>query len=243
MVGDRIKRVSANLNRVRERMEKAARAAGRDPADVKLVVVTKTQSLEAVNDAVLGGARLFGENYAEEALPKINTFQHKDGIQWHMIGHIQSRKARLVSENFDLVQSLDSLKLAVRLDSFCEQRDRPLPVLLEFNLSGEETKFGWHSADEKRWGELIPELSQVMSLAHLQIEGLMTMPPLFDAPELTRPFFRKLVFLRDFLRRELPGSQWDELSMGTSADFEIAIQEGATMVRIGQAIFGRRPSG
>jgi|YelNatPaOPRAMG01_1025707.scaffolds.fasta_scaffold00989_2 pyridoxal phosphate enzyme (YggS family) len=232
--------VQANYRAVLRRVERAADRAGRDAHSIRVVVVTKLQPVDRIRAAIKAGARDFGENYAEEALPKMQALAG-EGISWHMIGHVQSRKARLVVENFALMHSLDSLKLAERLDRFAAELGRVMPALLEFNVGGEASKFGWDASNEERWDELLPEMEAILALSHMRVLGLMTMPPLFSDPELTRPFFRKLAHLRDFLRKAFPHHPWEELSMGTSADFEVAIEEGATMVRIGEAILGPRP--
>jgi pyridoxal phosphate enzyme (YggS family) len=225
-----------------ERLTVAAQASGRDPESVRLVVVTKAQPLEVVQAAVQAGARLLGENYPEESVSKISSFGLESGVEWHMIGHVQSRKARLVIEHFDLLQSLDSLKLAERLNRMAIEAGRVLPVMLEFNVGGEESKYGWPAAREKDWPTLYPDIETILSFENLQIRGLMTMPPLETNPEDARIYFRTLRLLRDHLATHYPQADWQELSMGTSADYEVAVQEGATLVRIGTAIVGpRRP--
>jgi PLP dependent protein len=231
--------IEENYRAVLERIESAARAAGREPDSVRLVVVTKGQPLDAVQQVVMAGARCLGENYVEEALGKITAFAGQD-IEWRMIGHVQSRKAREVVENFAWCDALDSLKLAVRLDRFAGEAGRKLAVLLECNVSGEESKFGFPAWDETRWSELVDVFAQATALANLQVHGLMTMPPFFDEPERVRPFFRRLARLKAFLVEQLPQFDWRELSMGMSGDFEAAIQEGSTLVRVGTAIMGPR---
>ena len=223
-----------------ERIEKAALTSGRDPGDVKLVVVTKGQSAEKVNQAYHAGIRIFGENYVQEAISKIDCFHARTDIKWHMIGHIQSRKARIVSERFHYVQSVDSLKLARRLDRFAGEVNRKLPVLLEFNVSAEETKFGFPAWQVDDWDSLIPKIQPIILLENLELSGLMTMPPLSLDQEEVRPYFIKLRKLQSFFRERLPQNKWKELSMGMSADFETAVEEGATIVRIGTAIMGPR---
>lgn len=233
-IGERYQRVLA-------RVEAAAREAGRDPTSVRLVVVTKAQPLEVVRAALAAGVRILGENYAEEAVEKINSLKEEFVVEWHMIGHVQSRKAELVARHFDCVHSLDSLKLARRLDAFCAQAGRRLPVMLEFNVGGEESKFGFPAWDEADWPNRLAEVEAILQLPHLRVCGLMTMPPLFDQPEQSRPYFRRLRRLQEFLAGRFPAADWSELSMGTSLDYEAAIQEGATFVRVGTAIVGPRP--
>lgn len=226
---------------VRAEIDAAAQRAGRSPDAVRLVVVTKTHPLETVQAALEAGIRDLGENYAEEAVEKIQAIGQLEGLRWHMIGHVQSRKADLVAQNFDLMHSLDSLKLASRLERFAAEAGRVLPVLLECNLSGEASKFGYPAFEAAQWQALVSEARQIADLPHLQIRGLMTMPPLFDQAEITRPFFRRLRELRDTLSKQIPSAGWDELSMGTSADYRAAVEEGATLVRVGTAILGARP--
>jgi len=225
-----------------ERITAAARASGREPASVRLVVVTKAQPLEVAQAAVQAGARILGENYPEESVSKVLAVEPEIGVEWHMIGHVQSRKARLVIEHFDLLQSLDSLKLAERLNRMAVEAGRVLPVMLEFNVGGEESKFGWTAAHEKDWPALYPEVEAILGLKNLEIRGLMTMPPLETDPKDARVYFRTLRLLRDHLAARYPQADWRELSMGTSADYEVAVQEGATLVRIGTAIVGSRPA-
>ena len=221
------------------RIAESAAGAGREPGSVRLVVVSKSQPLEVVRAAVAAGITTFGENYAEEAVAKIAAIRETT-VEWHMIGHVQSRKADLVAANFAMLHSLDSLKLARRLERSCNELSRTLPVLLEFNVSGEESKFGFPAWKEENWHELESEVEQILAFPHLRVCGLMTMPPYFDDPERTRLYFKQLRHLQEFLAKRFPEENWKELSMGTSVDFEAAIQEGATFVRIGQAILSSR---
>lgn len=231
-----------NLACVQERIAKAARSVGRSADSVTLVVVTKGQSLERIQAVLEAGARRLGENYVEEARDKITRLSAQFGVEWHMIGHIQSRKAAPVCQYFDYVHSLDSLKLAIRLDRFAGEFGRRLPVLLECNVSGEQSKFGFPVWEASLWEPFFEQAAQIASYANLELRGLMTMAPFFDLAEQARPYFRTLVRLRDALATRVPQANWGELSMGMSGDFEVAIQEGATMVRIGQAILGARPA-
>jgi pyridoxal phosphate enzyme (YggS family) len=233
--------VADNYQRVLERIDRAAASAGRDPQDIRLVVVTKGHPVRVVREAVQAGASLLGENYVEEALPKIQACSDLPGLEWHMIGHVQSRKAQEVSEHFPWVHSVDSLKLARRLSHFSAHYGRSTRVLLECNVSGEETKFGWTASDPSAWKQLLPEFEQIAHLPNLNVTGLMTIAPFLPDPEDARPFFRRLRALRDYLSQCIPDVSWNDLSMGMSADYEVAIQEGATLVRIGQAILGPRP--
>jgi pyridoxal phosphate enzyme (YggS family) len=218
----------------------AAHSAGRKPESIKLVVVTKTQPLEIVRAAIEAGITLLGENYPEEGVMKIQSLREFSAVEWHMIGHVQSRKAQLVVGNFNLLHSLDSLKLAKRLDRFCGEAGSTLPVLLEFNVGGEESKSGWPAGDKPLWPSLLDELAALIALPNLQVRGLMTMPPLGGTAEFSRPFFQKLRGLQEYLASQFPQADFSELSMGTSSDYETAVQEGATLVRIGTAIVGAR---
>ena len=226
-------------HRVCDGISSAARSVGRDADAVKLVVVTKGHPVETIRAVLAAGASCLGENYVEHAVPKIEALGSEQ-IEWHMIGHIQSRKARLVSEHFAWVHSVDRLKLARRLDNFARENGRVIPILLECNVSQEESKFGWSAWDEKRWPEFAAEITPLMDMPNLEVRGLMTMPPFNPDPEKSRPYFEKLRRLRDFLANEFPQVNLSELSMGMSGDYQVAVQEGATIVRVGTAIVGRR---
>ena len=235
-----IKTISENFQKVQERIELSANSVGRDARDIKLVVVTKGQSIESVQNAIRAGIRVFGENYVQEAINKIESFADVSELEWHMIGHIQSRKARQICRYFNWVESLDSLKLATRLDRYSSEENKVIPVLLELNVSGEDSKFGFPAWSESMWNELLTDLDQIFALPNLAVSGLMTMPPLSIDPKNVRPYFQRLRKLQAFLGNEFPQITWDELSMGMSGDFEIAIQEGATIIRVGTAIMGPR---
>jgi PLP dependent protein len=244
--------IRERLARVAETIADAARKGGRSREPVRLVVVTKTQPPEIVRAAIEAGARILGENYAEEAAEKIETLRptllavtgagRGSAVEWHMIGHVQSRKAKLIPPYFALVHSVDSLKLAERLNHVSAELKRQLPVLLEFNVGGESAKHGWPASSEKLWPKLLPEIQLVADLPNLVLRGLMTMPPLSTDPESARSYFRSLRRLRDFLAAKVPRADWRELSMGTSTDYRVAVEEGATLVRVGQAILGPRPA-
>lgn len=236
-----VEQIRANLERVQARIHRAAQAAGRAPESVRLVVVTKGHPVETVQAVLQAGVRRLGENYAEEAVAKMDALGNPVGVEWHMIGHVQRRKARLVLEHFAWLHALDRLPLAQRLERLATDSGHRLPVLLECNVSGEASKFGFPAWDETRWEALLPQVEAVLHCAHLEVRGLMTVAPLVADPESVRPCFRRLRRLRDFLAQRFPQAVWDELSMGMSGDFEVAIQEGATFVRIGTAILGPRP--
>jgi len=247
-MSDLVSSIHERLQKTLDTIAVSARKAGRDPESVRLVVVTKLQSLEVVQAAIEAGAKIVGENYPEEAVQKITELKSQNAaklsqfaVEWHIIGHVQSRKARLVAEHFDLFQTLDSVKLAERMDRFAAEFNRVLPVLLEFNVGDEQSKSGWPAADESHWNDVLADVNQIATLSHVQVQGLMAMPPLSTDPEAARPYFRRLRRLRDFLAKHVPQGNWSELSMGTSADYPVAVEEGATLVRVGQAILGPRP--
>jgi pyridoxal phosphate enzyme (YggS family) len=232
--------IRENYQRTLDQIAEAARKSNRDPNEIRLVVVTKTQPREVVQAAIAAGVRILGENYPEEGVTKMQSLAGQSGVEWHMIGHVQSRKARLVADHFALLHSLDSLKLAQRLDRFAAEGNHVLPVLLEFNVGGEESKSGWDAFDESQWNAFLPEIAALLDLPHLRVQGLMTMPPLGTDPEDSRSFFLRLRRLRDHLATQFPQADWHELSMGTSADYPVAVEEGATLVRVGTAIVGAR---
>jgi pyridoxal phosphate enzyme (YggS family) len=226
------------IHSVRGRIKIAAARAHRDPSEIRLIAVSKGQPAAAIEKAFAEGLREFGENYLEEALPKIPAVS--PAVTWHMIGHVQGRKAKAVAEYFSCVHSVDSTAVARRLSRFAAERGRTIQVLLECNLSGEPTKFGWPASDPSAWESLWPIWREILPLPGLSVVGLMTMAPYSDDPEQSRPVFQQLRRLRAAARERVPGSAWPELSMGMSDDFEQAVEEGATMVRIGRALFGAR---
>jgi pyridoxal phosphate enzyme (YggS family) len=222
--------IRENFLRVMERIEKAARRVGRDPREIKLVAVSKTVESARIRDAIEAGVSILGENYVQEAQKKIGEIGRS--VAWHFIGHLQSNKAKYAVRLFDMIHSLDSLLLSEELNRRAEQADRFVKVMIEVNLSRETTKFG---ADEDR---VMNFAKGILNLRRLSLEGLMTMPPYFDSPEMSQPYYVELRELREKMVRE--GIPMKELSMGMSNDFEIAIEEGATYVRVGTAIFGPR---
>ena len=224
-----------NLENVRGRIAAAAARAGRQAADVKLIAVSKTHPASLVREAITGGCTVFGENKVQEAEGKILEVG-REGVEWHLIGHLQSNKARKAVQLFDVIHSLDSVDLAQKLERICTEENRArLPVLIQVDLAGEATKSGIANA------ELGPLIDYLGGCERLNLKGLMVLPPFFDDPEATRPYFNRLREIRDRLAKEGafqngPG----DLSMGMSHDFEVAVEEGATMVRVGTAIFGER---
>jgi pyridoxal phosphate enzyme (YggS family) len=222
------------LETVLDRIRKAAVACGRDPQSVRLVAVSKTVAAERVRAAVAAGVDTLGENYIQEARAKIEALAALP-VVWHFIGHLQSNKAKYAVRLFELIHTVDSLKLAAELDRQAARAGKTQRVLVQVNVSGEASKSG---ASEAEAGRLVADIGK---LAHLLVEGLMTMPPFFNQPEKARPSFRALRRLRDEIQQKhLPGVDLRELSMGMTGDFEAAIAEGATLVRIGTAIFGER---
>jgi PLP dependent protein len=227
--------LAARFAHVRAQIVAAAQRCGRAADEVKLIAISKTHPSSAVKDLIELGATDIGENRVQEAESKISEVGH-DEARWHLVGHLQANKARRAVDLFDVIHSLDSIDLARRLERLCLEKQREsLSVLIQVDLGHEETKSG---IEEAELGELAETLA---SLARLQFVGLMTLPPFFENPEHSRPFFRRLRELRDELAgRGMFGDRKGELSMGMTHDFAVAIEEGATMVRIGTAIFGKR---
>ena len=228
--------IAERVSAVRERILRAAERAGRTPADITLVGISKTHSPDAVRAAFAAGLRDLGENKVQEAAPKIEALAglRPEGLRWHLVGHLQSNKARRAVDLFARIHSVDSAALAARIDRAAAEAGRPVSILVQVELAGEATKTGLSES------ALLPALEAMRGLAHVRVDGLMTLPPYADDPEEVRPLFRKLRALRDWaVERGLLRGR--ELSMGMSHDFEVAIEEGATLVRVGTAIFGERP--
>ncbi|MEZ5319988.1 MAG: YggS family pyridoxal phosphate-dependent enzyme [Vicinamibacterales bacterium] len=229
--------VAENLESVRRRLDAAARRARRDPASVTLVAVSKTFPADRVREAVEAGQRVFGENKVQEGADKARTLaaDGHDDLRWHLIGHLQSNKAKKAAEAFSCVETVDSVALAGRLGAAAAAAGRRIQVFVQADLAGEATKSGAPEAD-------VPAVARaVLDQPALDLRGLMILPPFPDDPEDSRPWFRRLRELRDRLvANGLPADHLADLSMGMSHDFEVAIEEGATLVRVGTAIFGRR---
>ncbi len=229
--------IAENLSAIRDRMARAARRAGRNPEDIALMAVTKTRPAEDILAAYEAGHRLFGENRVQEFADKFGALANLRDAEFHMIGHLQSNKAGKAAEVFHAIDSLDSAKLGDRLNAAAEKIGKALGVLVEINIGGEEAKSG--IAPES--AELEEILTAAPNWPYLQLRGLMTVPPFTEDAEGARPYFQRLRELRDRLAaRNLPAVQLDQLSMGMSHDFEVAIEEGSTCVRLGTAIFGER---
>jgi pyridoxal phosphate enzyme (YggS family) len=226
--------IADQLRRVRAEIDSAARSAGRDPSSVRLVAVSKTFPIDAVREAYAAGQRDFGENRVQEGLQKISLATELS-ITWHLLGHLQANKARKAATAFAMVQSVDSIELLQKLDAAAAEAGRSPELLIQVDLAGETTKFGTPVRE-------VPRLLEAASRCQAaRVVGLMTLPPAPDAAEESRPWFRRLRALRDeWLAAGTPPSMLAELSMGMSGDFAVAVEEGATIVRVGTAIFGSR---
>jgi pyridoxal phosphate enzyme (YggS family) len=226
--------IALRLADVRARMAAASITAGRDPSSVRLIAVSKTFPIELIREAFAAGQREFGENKVQEALQKIERSADLS-IRWHLLGHLQTNKARKAAPAFAMIQAVDSVELLQKLDRAAEESGHSPELLIQVDLAGEATKFGATPTEVPRFFEA------ATACRAARIVGLMTLPPVPDTPEDARPWFRQLRELRDaWLASGVPASMLRELSMGMSGDFEVAIQEGATMVRVGTAIFGSR---
>ena len=227
--------VRTRINQVRQRIAGAAQACGRQPSDIRLVAVAKTWPADAVAAAAAAGVTEIGENYIQEAREKYELLRQTP-LTWHFIGHLQTNKAKYAARMFDLIHTVDSWRLALELDRCSRKLERIQAVLIQVNVAGEKTKSG--VPPEKA----LPLARELAALECVQVQGLMTMPPYFNEPQRVRPFFAELRRLRDRIREQaLPNVRMHELSMGMTGDFEAAIAEGATLLRIGTAIFGERP--
>ncbi len=223
--------IADNCSKVRERIAAAARRVGRQPDEVTLLASTKGRSLAEIDEAIRAGVRIVGENRVQEAEEKHSHLRGR--VQMHMIGHLQRNKVKEALRIFDMIHSVDSLRLAEEIERFGERMGMVVPVLLEVNVSGEESKFGVGPPD------VYPLLEKISRMKAVRVEGLMTMSPLADDKEKSRPIFRRLKGLAsEVMRQAFPGVTMGRLSMGMTQDFEAAVEEGATIVRIGTAIFG-----
>jgi hypothetical protein len=224
--------IADNIAIINEKIDKAAKRSGRDPKEITLLAVTKTVEITSIRKAISAGVRLFGENYIQEAKEKIEKIR-RSSVIWHFIGHLQRNKVKYAVELFDIIQTVDSFELAKEIN---KKAKRPIDILIEVNIAGEKTKAG---VQKDRVIYLVRKISK---LKNLSLKGLMTIPPIFDNPQLSRPYFVTLRRLAERVNRErINGVAMNTLSMGMSNDFEVAIEEGATILRIGTAIFGERP--
>ncbi|MDX9823204.1 MAG: YggS family pyridoxal phosphate-dependent enzyme [Syntrophales bacterium] len=225
--------VAGNIGRIREVVAQAAARSGRSPAEVRLMAVTKTVDDERIAAAMQDGVDIIGENYVQEAKRKLETLGK--GCEWHLIGRLQTNKAKYAVRLFDMIHSVDRLELAAEIDRRAAAAGHLMKILIEVNVSGEETKNGVPLADA---ADLV---RRIAPLTNLTIRGLMTMPPWFDDPEQARPYFRALRNLRDRIKADrLPRVEMTELSMGMTGDYAVAVEEGATIIRVGRGIFGER---
>jgi pyridoxal phosphate enzyme (YggS family) len=224
-----------------ETLEKIARCAARSARSVdsiQFLVVTKGQSAEKIKEVIEAGATDLGENYPEETHTKIPLIGSP--VHWHMIGHLQSRKIKYIVEDFSMIHSIDRADVAIKLSADLAEAQKAMPALFEVNLSGEESKSGFAAWDENEWPQLIEQLVNLQKLPGLNFCGLMTMPPFSVEPETSRPVFQKCRRLLEMYQKTTKTTNFDQMSMGTSIDYEVAIQEGATYVRVGQAVMGER---
>jgi pyridoxal phosphate enzyme (YggS family) len=255
--------LAKNISEVQARISTACARVGRDPSEVTLVAISKTFSAQTVLEVYRLGLRDFGENRVEEAEEKISSIKYQisnwqvgqsanpqtairnpqSEIKWHLVGHLQSRKAREAADLFDMIQSVDSVKLADRLSRLCVVPGRVMPILLECNMSGEASKYGFPLSTPAECDRWWAEVEAILKLPGVRVEGLMTIAPIAADPNETRPVFRALRQLRDGLAARFLQTDWRHISMGMTDDFQVAIEEGATMVRIGRAIFGERHQG
>ena len=220
---------------VRSRISQAARKAGRGPEDITLVAVTKTVEADVINEAIRLGIKNIGENRVQEIRRKYEAIDHRQGGKWHLIGHLQTNKVKYIIDKVDLIHSVDSYRLAEEINKQAERSHKTMDILVQVNVSGEESKFGI-SAEQCH-----PLLTAIAPLPHIKVRGLMTMAPYADNPEQARPYFKRLKDLAiDIKTKKVDNINMDYLSMGMTGDFEVAIEEGANIVRIGTALFGKR---
>jgi len=235
--------ISQNYQEFLEKISICASKANRSASQIKLIVVTKNQPTENIIEVIQAGAKYIGENYPEETIKKWNLIDnvYKDPVEIHLIGHLQSRKIQLILNRFNAFHALDSIRLAEKINSrITQEKLKPLPIFLQFNVSGENEKYGWLADEEKNWSNLCNDFERLLEMKGLNLLGLMTMPPFVINSEDNRKYFERLHRLRDFFIKRYPEIDLPELSMGTSQDYEAAILEGATYLRIGTMIMGNR---
>lgn len=235
-----VRTIQYNHSLIESKIAQALEKSSRKRSDVLLLAVTKRQPDEVIHAAHAAGLRTFAENYPEEAVLKLERFKDLPGISWHLIGHIQSRKARLLKQGFNLIHSVDSLKLAGLLNRHREPLMPAQNVLVQVNVSAEESKFGFAAHEPGTIADLLKVLKEISALPYLRLRGLMIMPPLVEDAEENRRYFRRARELRDEIQETLRLPDFDQLSMGTSADYEVAVEEGATIIRLGSALIGVR---
>ena len=231
--------IQRNIEDIHTIIELAADRSGRRADDVRLMAVTKTKPVDVIDCLISAGQRCFGENYPDETAGKIDAFRKNDDVRLAMIGHLQSRKAKIVADLFDEYHSLDRPEIAEKMEALCAERDRMLPVLIECNVGDEDSKSGWHFPDEAVPDNFLQDFERILTFPHLQVKGLMILPPYAEDGEENRKYFVRTRRIAEYLNKNLHAGL-TELSMGTSSDFPAAIEEGATIVRIGTALVGPR---
>ena len=231
--------IQNNIDVIRNRIGKAAERSGRKAGDVCLMAVTKTKPAETVRYLIESGIRYFGENYPDETKEKISVFAEAPDAMLAMIGHLQGRKAKIVADMFTAFHSLDRFEIAQKMETLCAERDRVMPVLIECNVGDEDSKSGWHFSDDSIPDAFLADFEKILKMPHLSVGGLMILPPYAENGEENRGYFVRTRNILEYLNRSY-GLSMQELSMGTSSDYDIAVEEGATIVRIGTALVGPR---
>jgi PLP dependent protein len=232
--------IEERYNLVNQKIEQACRQAGRERQDVKLITVTKGHSASSIIEVLQAGATILGENYPEETVRKIEEMGDQINPIWHMIGHLQSRKIKLMYPYFSCIHSIDSLELAQKINKFYEENNAFIEVLLEVNIAGEESKFGFDASSSSKREALFTIFDSILKLSHIKPVGLMTMPPYADQPTQNEACYNLCYDFCEKIREKSGLSEFKQLSMGTSADFETALKCGATYIRVGEAIMGKR---
>ncbi len=232
--------IAENYQNIQTKIAEACIRGGRSPHEVKLIVVTKNQPAWKINQVIQSGARRLGENYPEQLAQKIAEIDQTKKPEWHMIGHLQSRKIKYIIEYFSMMHSIEDLNTAEKLNRACTAAGIRMPICIEVNIAGETSKFGIDASEKEKWGSIAEFVLKIGEMDQLIPVGLMTMPPYVEQGELNRKYFQKCRLLLEYIKQETHLPDFLELSMGTSSDFETAIEEGATFVRIGEAIMGSR---
>lgn len=231
--------IEKNIEDIRSNIETAAAHAGRKASDIQLMAVTKTKPAEIIASLLAAGMRCFGENYPDETAEKISAFRAEPDANLAMIGHLQSRKAKIVADLFDEYHSVDRLEIAEKMETLCAERNRIMPVMIECNVGDEDSKSGWHFHDESVPDSFLADFEKIRTFPHLKVRGLMILPPFTDIAEDNRKYFVRTRKIEEYLNAHLHAGL-TALSMGTSIDYMVAVEEGATIVRIGTALVGPR---
>lgn len=232
--------IQSRFLNIKERISQSCHSAGRMTDDVSLVVVTKGRTAEEIMEVVKAGAVILGENYPEETIEKIQLIDKRVNPVWHMIGHLQSRKIKLMYPYFKMIHSVDSIELAKKLDTFYKVNDEKCSILLELNIAGEETKFGFSASSTRNKNELLGTIEELLSFENLRLNGLMTMPPYAIQKRQNATYYDQCRQMMELIQKKFSLKEFNQISMGTSADFETAIECGATIIRVGEAIMGKR---